>query len=475
MTDSTASGSIPPATSLWSAFVPLLPFMLTVFVGFLAMGMALPIVPRHVHDTLRQGPVVVGVVMGSQYLASVFARMSAGGIADGRGPKRAALLGLLAGCGVGALYLASAAATDVPPLALALVVVARLLTGVTEAFVITSTMAWGLARVGPAHAGKVFGWMGVALFGGFAVGAPLGTAIYARFGFDGVALAVLVVSLAGLLGASGIAGVAPSHLERLPFTRVLHAVKLPGLGLTLCSMGYAMLTAFAVLLFAQRGWNGGALALTFMGAGFIAARLLFGHLPDQVGGARVAMFVVIAEAIGLALVWIAASGGGVGGCRAGGRRLRPGLPGLRRGGSATHAAAKPRLGDGRVRDLPGCRDGTGAAVGWSAGGGGGTRRRLPARRDRGGRGGVGGERDGARHMRRAPARPGNGDKAASTYSRNPHGRVPYVFRPALPGLSFCSRPVGEHSSNPRPMKSWRAPLHGAAPETCSSVHDTQGR
>jgi predicted MFS family arabinose efflux permease len=66
-----------------------------------------------------------------------------------------------------------------------------------------------------------------------------------------------------------------------------------------------MLTAFAVLLFAQRGWNGGALALTFMGAGFIAARLLFGHLPDQVGGARVAMFVVIAEAIGLALVWIA--------------------------------------------------------------------------------------------------------------------------------------------------------------------------
>ena len=305
MTDSSASGSIPPATSLWSAFVPLLPFMLTVFVGFLAMGMALPIVPRHVHDTLRQGPVVVGVVMGSQYLASVFARMSAGGIADGRGPKRAALLGLLAGCGVGALYLASVAATDVPPLALALVVAARLLTGVTEAFVITSTMAWGLARVGPAHAGKVFGWMGVALFGGFAVGAPLGTAIYARFDFDGVALAVLVVSLAGLLGASGIAGVAPSHLERLPFTRVLHAVKLPGLGLTLCSMGYAMLTAFAVLLFAQRGWNGGALALTFMGAGFIAARLLFGHLPDQVGGARVALYCVLGEALGLAMIWAA--------------------------------------------------------------------------------------------------------------------------------------------------------------------------
>jgi MFS family permease len=243
--------------------------------------------------------------MGSQYLASVFARMGAGGIADGRGPKRAALIGLLAGCGVGALYLASAALTGAHAAALALVIAARLLTGVTEAFVITSTMAWGLARVGPAHAGKVFGWMGVALFGGFAVGAPLGTGVYARFGFEGVALGVLFVSLAGLLGASAIAGVAPSHLERLPFSRVLHAVKLPGLGLTLCSTGYAMLIAFAVLLFAQRAWEGGALALSFMGAGFIAGRLLFGHLPDQVGGARVAMLFVLAEAVGLGLVWLA--------------------------------------------------------------------------------------------------------------------------------------------------------------------------
>lgn len=305
MTDSAAATPIPPSTSLWSAFLPLLPFMLTVFVGFLAMGMALPIVPRHVHDVLRQGTLVVGVVMGSQYLASVFARMGAGAVADGRGPKKAALLGLLAGCGVGVLYLASAAATNVPPLALALVVGARLLTGVAEAFVITSTMAWGLARVGPEHAGKVFGWMGVALFGGFAVGAPLGTEVYARFGFEGVAGAVLLVSFAGLAGASRIAAVAPSPLERLPFWQVLQAVKLPGLGLTLCSMGYAMLTAFAVLLFAQRAWDGGALALTCMGAGFIAGRLLFGHLPDQVGGARVAMAFVLAEAIGLALVWLA--------------------------------------------------------------------------------------------------------------------------------------------------------------------------
>jgi MFS family permease len=305
MNSPSAASPLPASNSIWTAFLPLLPLMLTVFVGFLAMGIALPVVPRHVHDVLGQGTVVVGLVMGSQYISSVLGRMGAGGLTDTRGPRRAALAGLVAACGVGITYLACVPFTDSPRVALALLVAARLLTGITESFIITSTMAWGLVRVGPAHAGKVFGWMGVALFGGFAAGAPLGTALYARFGFAGVAVAVSLTAAANLVGTSFMPGVAPSTLPRLPFYRVLHVVKLPGLGLTLCSVGYAMIAAFAVLLFGQRGWGGGALAVTFMGLGFIAGRLLFGHLPDQVGGARVALYCVLVEAVGLALIWAA--------------------------------------------------------------------------------------------------------------------------------------------------------------------------
>lgn len=301
-----SSHAVPRPNSLWSAFAPLLPFMLAVFDGSLAMGMALPVVPRHVHDALGQGTVMVGLVMGCQYLSSIFGRMWAGGATDERGPRVAALAGLVAACGVGALYLASVPfTTSAPGLALALVLAARLVTGICESFVITSTMAWGLARVGAPHAGKVFGWMGVALFGGLAVGAPVGTALHARFGFGGVALAVLVAGLVGLVGTSFIAGAPPTHGPRQRFGAVLSALKLPGLGLTLCCIGYAMLNSFAVLLFAQRGWSGGALALTSMGAGFVAARLLLGHLPDQVGGARVAFFCVLGEAVGLSLIWAA--------------------------------------------------------------------------------------------------------------------------------------------------------------------------
>ena len=277
--------------------------MLVLFGGFIAIGMALPVLPRHVHDTLGQGTVMVGVVMGSQYASSFFARLLAGSVCDTRGAHLAALAGLLAACCVGAVYLASAQVVDQSMLSVGLVIAGRLLTGVAEAFIITGTMAWGIARVGPEHAGKVFGWMGVALFGAIAAGAPIGVALHARFGFAGIGVVLILVPLAAFVGTSFIARIAPIALPRLPFSKVIGVVKLPGAGLTLCSGGYAMVTTFAVLLFAQQEWGSGAAAITSMGVGFVAGRLLFGHLPDKVGGARVALFSVLVEALGALAIW----------------------------------------------------------------------------------------------------------------------------------------------------------------------------
>lgn len=290
-------------SSLFAAFLPLLPLMLVVFIGFLAMGMALPVLPRHVHETLGQGTVMVGVVMGSQYASSFFARLFAGEVADARGVRLCVLAGLLVACCVGAVYLASAQFLGRPALAVALVIAGRLLTGIAEAFIITGAMAWGIGRIGAGHAGKVFGWMGVALFGAFGTGAPIGVALHAHFGFAGVGLAAILVPLGALIGTTFIPGVPRLTLPRLPFYKVLGVVKLPGAGLTLCAGGYAMTTTFAVLLFAQQGWGSGALAITSLGAGFIAGRLLFGHLPDKVGGARVALVSVLVEALGALMAW----------------------------------------------------------------------------------------------------------------------------------------------------------------------------
>src|SRR5205807_9267179 len=57
--------------------------------------------------------------------------------------------------------------------------------------------------------------------------------------------------------------------------------------------------------FAQRAWGQAWLALTAFSVVFVVGRVAFGHLPDRIGGARVALVCVLIEAAGLALIWLA--------------------------------------------------------------------------------------------------------------------------------------------------------------------------
>ena len=95
----------------------------------------------------------------------------------------------------------------------------------------------------------------------------------------------------------------PTHLQRPAFYKVVGLVKLPGLALTLSSFGYAAVNAFIALLWLQRGWGSAAIAFLAMAVGFLASRLTLGHLPDKVGGAKVAGICVAFEAVGQLLIW----------------------------------------------------------------------------------------------------------------------------------------------------------------------------
>ena len=57
--------------------------------------------------------------------------------------------------------------------------------------------------------------------------------------------------------------------------------------------------------FAQHGWGHAWLGLTIFAGAFVLGRALFGHLPDRVGGAKVAFVSVLIEAAGQALIWVA--------------------------------------------------------------------------------------------------------------------------------------------------------------------------
>lgn len=281
--------------------------MAVVFGAFLVIGMALPVLPLHVHDGLGFGTFVVGLVAGAQFAASLVSRIWSGDYADSRGAKRAVVAGLCLATGAGLLYHLSLGFVTTPIASAAILLAGRALLGGAESFVITGAMAWGFGLVSASRAGKVIAWIGTAMYAAWALGAPFGIALYARFGFFAVALATTLIPLATLLLASRLRPVAPLRRGRMPFRQVAGAIWLPGIGLAFSSIGFGAMVAFATLFFVARGWTPAWLPFTAFAIAFIAARLFLGGLPDKFGGARVALAFALIEAAGQALLWLAPS------------------------------------------------------------------------------------------------------------------------------------------------------------------------
>ena len=288
-----------------SVTAALLPIMGVVFVAFLVIGVAMPVLPLHVHDGLGFGTFMVGLVAGSQFAASLISRPWAGHYSDGRGAKRAVIAGLLAASASGLLYLCSLSSGNLPAVSVAMLLLGRAVLGGAESFVITAAVSWGLAIVDPRNTGKVIAWVGSAMFAAFAIGAPVGSALYARYGFAAIALVTALAPLAPLLFIASLPAVEPVPRARLSFAKVVGEVWVPGFGSALGSVGFGAVTTFAALLFADRGWANGWLAYTAYAVAFILARLFFSHTADRIGGAKVALICVLIETAGQALIWLA--------------------------------------------------------------------------------------------------------------------------------------------------------------------------
>ena len=287
------------------SFTALLPIMAVVSIAFLIIGFALPVLPLHVHHGLGLSTFVVGLVTGSQFAASLFSRVSAGHYADSRGAKRAVIMGLVAAIISGLLYLGSLALADTPLASVSVLLAGRALLGGAESFIITGAAAWGFALAGPRNAGRVIAWAGMAMFAAMALGAPVGTALYAYGGFAAVAAATALIPIATLLMVAPLRAVATVRGQPAGFRQVAGAVWLPGFGSALSSIGFGAILAFGPLLAAERGWTPVWLPFSAFALALVAARMFFGHVPDRLGGARVALACVLVEALGLALMWFA--------------------------------------------------------------------------------------------------------------------------------------------------------------------------
>jgi MFS family permease len=284
----------------------LAPIMAAVFIAFLVIGMALPVLPLQVHRGLGFGTFLVGLVAGSQFAAAIASRVWAGRQADASGPKRAVVVGLMIAAAAGLLYLLSLRFVAAPAVAVTILLIGRALLGVGESFIIVGAQSWGLALLGLQSTSKALAWIGSAMFGAFAAGAPLGTALYGRYGFIAIALATTLLPLATLVFVAPLRRAPSSGREQASLLKVMAAVWVPGTASALSSIGFGAITAFSALLFVARGWAAWP-AFTIFALAFILTRVLFGHFADRFGGAKVALICALVEAAGLALIAVAPS------------------------------------------------------------------------------------------------------------------------------------------------------------------------
>jgi MFS family permease len=275
------------------------------FCGYLCVGLPLPVIPLFVHDKLGFSNLVVGLVIGIQFLATVLTRGYAGRLTDQYGGKRSALQGA-AVCALGGLFYLVSAMPGLSPLAsLVIVVLGRLAAGFGESQFVTGCVSWSIASVGLQRAGMSMSWTGIAMFAALAVGAPVGMALYQSYGLQAAMVACIVAPLiAGAVAWFEVSYTSPAG-KRLPFYRVIGQIWREGLGLMLQGVGLSGLTAFASLYFAAQSWSHAGLVMTAFGIGFIFVRVVLGSLPDRMDGYRIAFWSLVVEVIGQAMIWLA--------------------------------------------------------------------------------------------------------------------------------------------------------------------------
>ena len=276
---------------------------LALFVAYLCIAAALPVVPVFVTNELGYGNGLAGLAVGIAFASTILTRGVAGRIADTRGSRRCMVLGLLTYAAAG-LVCGAASAPGLPTLAAYGVLLAgRLLLGLGESLAVVGLIAWCFGVTGPHRSGLVFAMVGMALYAALAVGSPVGVALFDWAGFSGAMAACSLAPLLALLMVLPIPAVPVVPGARVSFWRIIGRIWDPGLALTLQGVGSAAIGAFVTLMFLSRGWPHAGLGLTCFGGAFVLVRILAGHLPDRIGSIPVALVSMAVEAAGQFLLW----------------------------------------------------------------------------------------------------------------------------------------------------------------------------
>src|SRR3954471_19083182 len=130
-----AKAAEPRAAVPSSAALVLTPIIAVVFIAYLVIGLAMPVLPLHVHRGLGLSTFVVGLVTGSQFAAAIITRPWAGHFVDTQGRSAGSRSDFWRPPS-GALYLLSLRFAAVPETSVLILLLARAVLGAAESFII---------------------------------------------------------------------------------------------------------------------------------------------------------------------------------------------------------------------------------------------------------------------------------------------------------------------------------------------------
>lgn len=275
------------------------------FFSYLAIAMALPVLPLFVHDRLGANNVWSGLAVGALFLSTLVTRAQAGKLADQRGGRTCLLSGLQFYTVGSVICLLSAFSVFGPEGRYALLLAGRVLVGVGEGRVAVGAIIWGIGLMGQARSGKVIVLNGMAAYAALAAGGPLGLVLFHHIGFAGLMSVSAILPVLGYGVVRRFPEIAPVAGVRHSFWRVLSRILAPGAVVGLQGIGFAALGTFLPLYFFSQGWRHAGLGLTCLGGGFVLVRLVGGNFPDRLGAARVAGISLLIEAAGQYSIWLA--------------------------------------------------------------------------------------------------------------------------------------------------------------------------
>lgn len=257
-----------------------------VFMGMLAFGAMIPLLPFYLRDHLHSSPFLIGFVIGLSSAFAVLGRLFAGSTTDAKGRRFTFAVGICL-CGIaGILYL--------PVFGLLGVTAGRVFHGVGEAFFMTAAVTW-IVDLAPSHQrAQALGFFASGVWGGLSIGPLVGQ----MFGAWQPAAFFVTISSVVVLAVIWTA-----HEELSPHHRNPPQIKIaiprpvwvPGLVLGFANVAYAAMAGFLVLLMRDRG-PGGKYAFAAFALCVLFTRTLLGSLPDRLGP-RKTLFIGLAMLI----------------------------------------------------------------------------------------------------------------------------------------------------------------------------------